>query len=42
MGLRKNSTTELAVYHIVEELIEAGENKKKGKLFCVFGSCKSF
>ena len=27
-GFRKNSTTELAVNQIVEELIEAGENKK--------------
>ena len=26
-GFRKNSTTELAVYQIVEELIEAGEKK---------------
>ena len=39
-GFRKNSTTELAVNQIVEELIEAGE--KKGKLFCVHGSCESF
>ena len=27
-GFRKNSTTELAVNQIVEELIEAGEKKK--------------
>ena len=40
-GFRKNSTTELAVNQIVEELIEAGE-KKIYKLLCVFGSCKSF
>ena len=40
-GFRKNSTTELAVNQIVEELIEAGE-KKKDKLFCGFRSRKSF
>ena len=27
-GFKKNSTTELAVNQIVEELIEAGENKR--------------
>ena len=38
---RKSNTTELAVNKIVEELIDTGE-KKIGKLFYVFGSCKGF